>query len=92
MLGITNTADINKPNQNSSVVVFPNPAKGYFHLLNTENVKSVSIFDLNGKQIQVPQQVDLNQIRMSTAHLPKGFYMVKVMTPDAVLTRKILVE
>jgi hypothetical protein len=34
----------------------------------------------------------LNQIRVSTMHLPIGFYLVKVMTPDAVLTRKILVE
>ncbi len=92
LLGVTNTTTIKKSNEESSIVVFPNPAKGYFHLLNTENVKSVSIFDLNGKQIQAPQQVDLNQIRMSTAHLPKGFYLVKIMTPDAVLTRKILVE
>jgi hypothetical protein len=92
LLGVTNTTDINKSNEESSVVVFPNPAKGYFHLLNTENVKSVSICDLNGKEITAPQQVDLNQIRVSTADLPKGFYLVKVMTPDAVLTRKIIVE
>jgi hypothetical protein len=92
LLGVTNPTDIKKPNENAAIVIFPNPAKGYFHLLNAENIKSVSICDLHGKQIEAPQQVDLNQIRVSTAHLPKGFYLVKVLTPEAVLTRKIVIE
>ncbi|PXY46008.1 T9SS type A sorting domain-containing protein [Flavobacterium hydrophilum] len=82
-LGINeNTLDEN------SITVSPNPTSGLVNVNGVENVKSITVFDVAGKQVLSAD----NTSSVNLSLQPKGVYVVKVETENGSATKKVLVK
>jgi hypothetical protein len=82
----------NEPTNNITFV--PNPAnqKTVMHLATTISSPEVSVYSANGSLIQhFKTNGLLSQITLNTERWAGGFYTVKVRSPDAAMTGKLLV-
>jgi len=75
--------DINK----ISVKIYPNPARDFIHITSEKPVKTVSIFDYLGRLIQTE---DSDKIAVSS--LPKGNYILKIITDSGEVIEKFIKE
>lgn len=70
----------------NTLTFFPNPVKDILHINTSEMVKTIVLFDMNGKNMQLPQSK--NQLDMSS--LAKGIYVVEVGTDSGLTRTKII--
>ena len=69
-----------------NIQLYPNPAQDMVHIKCNAQIKSVSLYDMQGKHIKTV--AGLAQI--SVADLPRGFYVVKVVTENGEMINKSL--
>jgi hypothetical protein len=75
--------------------IFPNPAKNLLNIESTNNISSIHIFDLMGKEIlnKIPEKQTQNlQIDLSEILIPKGIYFIKVQSLEGLVAQKIVIE
>lgn len=71
---------------------YPNPVENLLNIQSHFPIQSLSIFDLNGRQLR-KSVYNLKSIKVDLNNLPSGLYMVKaVMENDQVKTFKIIKE
>jgi len=77
--------------------LYPNPTSDLINIefqLNNSETVSLTIYDLQGKTIATPTIGDKDQgkqkVTISTAHLPKGIYLVQMNVGKEIITRKIV--
>jgi len=75
---------------NMSFVVGPNPTKGNLQLRfgNTNTLKQISIIDLSGRELR--KYTTYSSMSIDISDLNDGYYIVKAIDGDAVVSRKIL--
>ncbi|MCC5918982.1 MAG: T9SS type A sorting domain-containing protein [Cryomorphaceae bacterium] len=76
------------------VSVFPNPTKDIFNIEVSgihNQILNVEILDVTGKVINRVPGSKTAEMQTSTAHLPNGAYMVRILTNGGILTHKITV-
>jgi Secretion system C-terminal sorting domain len=81
LLGVTEIAD-------ATFGVTPNPARDFVTITTNDTLKSVELFDMNGRTVLVSEGV--NQINVSD--LASGIYMMKVTSDKGTATKKLIVE
>ena len=77
-----------------SVEIYPNPShNGVFQLnIPWEDAKTnIVIFDINGKQVYEQSVTGKEQVTINSK-LGNGFYIVKIQSDKATVTRKLIVE
>ena len=79
----------NKTFSDSDVVLYPNPAKGYFMISGIEEQSSLEIFSLSGARLYNTNfsgeaRIDLN--------LASGIYMTKITSENKTIVRKLIIE
>ena len=78
--------------------VYPNPSKGVFNIkLSTVNIHTeIYLFDTAGKLIAresiSKENNSGNLIRIGSNNLSSGIYLVKIITKDKAVTKKVIVE
>lgn len=76
----------------TDIVLFPNPAKSYFQILNLEHSKiDLELFSINGQMLLKQQQID-SSTQINTENLPPGIYLCKVYHLHQVYFNKIIIE
>lgn len=90
-----NTLDSsNSPISFNNLVISYNPSLKIIDVNLKKNgmtIKSVSLYDLNGRQIK---RIDLNdtmEIKIDTANLISGLYLLKIKTSNGYKTKKVLI-
>lgn len=74
-----------------AVQVFPNPNKGEFQLVATNDMALITILDLNGKKVL--QQNAFGTEATIFSNLRSGIYLIHVtLTNGATATAKLVVE
>ncbi|TXK73049.1 T9SS type A sorting domain-containing protein [Mesonia sp. K4-1] len=68
------------------VQLFPNPATEHFQLKTNEEIKSLTVYSLNGKEILKFQ----NQNTYDVSQLPAGIYFVKMETLNGTGIQKLI--
>jgi hypothetical protein len=56
--------------------LYPNPSSAYSYLESETNIKSIKIYDLQGKQIKEEKDINSNKIRLEKGKLVPGFYFI----------------
>lgn len=87
-------AGTNEINENTAKI-FPNPAKNLLNIESKNDISSVQIFDLMGKEIfnkTIEKQTQNLQINLSEILIPKGIYFIKVQSLEGLVTQKIIIE
>ncbi|WP_282148034.1 T9SS type A sorting domain-containing protein [Algibacter lectus] len=80
-----NTEPIEKE---SGISIYPNPATNFININALEEVKSITLYNLHGKQILF----DNNKIRFDVSHLSAGLYVAKINFGNSIKTKKILIK
>jgi hypothetical protein len=73
----------------TSVVISPNPTKGMLLIHAKENLKSIQIFDEQGRIIQA-NLVEGSESKMDVSNYSEGVYFIKVITTKGAKVEKIL--
>lgn len=79
--------------EKNGFAIFPNPAKEFFTLSNTNNIiaKSISIYDISGKELLTKNVTETNVIDITG--FSKGIYSLTVIdTNDTVYNTKLVVQ
>ncbi|MEO0369656.1 MAG: T9SS type A sorting domain-containing protein, partial [Pseudomonadota bacterium] len=70
-----------------SVKVYPNPAYEAFNISSVSNINKVEIIDYSGKLLQTYNNIASSKFTVSTEHLAKGMYVLKISTQDSIITK-----
>ncbi|MFT3795165.1 T9SS type A sorting domain-containing protein [Flavobacterium sp.] len=73
-----------------SFAIYPNPAHDVVNITAKENISEVGVYNLLGQQVLQKNNVNNNEIQLSTAGLPSGKYLVKITSENGVTTKSIL--
>ena len=78
-----------KASQNYSI--YPNPVKDVLHVILPQRYEwaNVQIFNLLGNEILTNELVHTDLINLNTSSLSSGTYLLKIQTPETVITQKI---
>ena len=75
----------------SRLSIYPNPADDIINLENSnQQIKSVQVFDLLGKEVYTDNELSNNQINVST--LNQGIYLLKLNAENVSVTKKIIIK
>ena len=84
----TNTYDLE-----STITIHPNPATNNEVFISSETeLKSIVLYNVNGQIIQEIKNPSKINDTYKVSNLPKGFYLVKLTSDLATITKKIIVE
>ncbi|MDR6967472.1 hypothetical protein J2X31_001483 [Flavobacterium arsenatis] len=87
---ITVSAPLGMPgNSINHLSFYPNPVKDILTISNTEEITSVSIFNILGQKVQ-ETSLNVKEAKIDMSNLATGSYIAKVMVNDQVETIKIL--
>jgi hypothetical protein len=90
-INITSGAGLND-NQLAGVQIYPNPANEvlFVDLKDLEEVSSIAILDMNGKQIQSLQKIENGLNTFQIAELKAGMYQVRMTQNGYQYTQRII--
>ncbi|MDR3339035.1 MAG: T9SS type A sorting domain-containing protein [Candidatus Symbiothrix sp.] len=71
------------------IKAYPNPVADVLNIQNESLIESVSVLDLNGKQL-IKYPVNANSYVLSTSDWGKGIYLVKIVAEDGIQTKRIV--
>jgi cyanophycinase-like exopeptidase len=79
------------PDQNG-LNFFPNPVKGYLNIENTSAtpIKSVTLYDLAGRMIDVMVTETSSDLRIDISDLRSGAYVLRIARGDELVSKKII--
>ena len=84
----TNTYDLESP-----ILIHPNPAINNEVFISSETaLNSIVLYNVNGQIIQEIKNPSKINDTYKVTNLPKGFYLVKLASDRATITKKIIVE
>ncbi len=91
---IVNTHEVN---EELTINVFPNPASEFVHVEfegTLNQTAQVNLMSVDGRLVsnQTVQQPSNQMIRIETAHLTKGVYIVEIQAGDVMVTEKVIIE
>lgn len=94
MITISETTSLNnRDTKISHVTVQPNPVKDFFVVKShATTIKSVTIYNLHGKEISQVQGINRSEIKIPSPLIPSGIYVVKVTSEQKTTTHKIMIE
>jgi hypothetical protein len=74
----------------AKVNIYPNPVTTSFQIKGIEETSTVTLYDLNGKNLFTKQVTRSENI--SVVNLPKGMYIAKIITSEGLIEKKIVKE
>ncbi|MGE5318086.1 MAG: PKD domain-containing protein, partial [Chloroflexota bacterium] len=74
--------------------IYPNPGNNYFQISSEKELKSpvMQIISTSGKIIYSNQMVTANNWTLNTGKLPQGMYILRVISSDNTLDKKLIVK
>jgi hypothetical protein len=78
-------------NHSAEITLFPNPATNLIQINNPENrpVNQINFYDAMGNRVL---KVDDHAINIDISMLKPGLYLLEIISEDASITRKLLIE
>ena len=78
-------------NEGGEISVFPNPATDFVNIKSFKNslIKTVQLVNMSGQILFESNNINQSEIELSIANRVTGMYYVRVLTENAIFTRKI---
>jgi len=79
----------------NSFLVYPTPSNnGNIHVFfdSSEEVKSISVYNVSGQQVRTEDSPIFSNNEFLIKGLPEGFFIIKALIGDKVLTKKVVVN
>lgn len=86
------TIAIKENSFNQEIKMYPNPVQDYLHLTfeNTQEKVEITICDIQGKQLESKQYVNITSLLLNVQHLQQGNYILQVKAGNKEAHYKIL--
>ena len=68
-------------------LIYPNPTNDIINIQIAENIEKIVIFDVNGEKI-----TETKSINIDLSEQKKGLYLVKIITGNRILTKKVMLR
>ncbi|MCF6133040.1 DUF7619 domain-containing protein [Flavobacterium wongokense] len=95
---VTNTATtsfqalgLNENEMDHTVTIYPNPAKDHININSQNTIKSIQLFDINGRILLTKISAGLEEV-VPFSDYSKGIYFLKITTEAGMKTEKIVKE
>lgn len=76
---------------NNQLIIYPNPTKDDIYIISTnERINSYSILNTNGQRIINKENIKANKEKINLTNIPKGMYIIKIITDNNVYSRKVI--
>lgn len=85
----TDTTGVSVPEMNTDFTVYPNPVKDNIIIKSSENIQTVSIYNVCSQKIKVIKLND-TQIKLDISELKSGVYMIETISNHKKSTKKII--
>ncbi|NQY29887.1 MAG: T9SS type A sorting domain-containing protein [Flavobacteriaceae bacterium] len=88
---IMNPLSISDYKLDSSLKIYPNPANDFIKISGNNNLKNISLYDINGRLLQEVKILG-NQMEkeLSLHQLASGIYLIKIQSDKGVLLDKVI--
>lgn len=74
-----------------NITLYPNPTKDIVNIISTnERINSYTLYNMGGQEIIKSEKLKTKSEKINLANLPKGVYVIKVITDKNSYTRKIV--
>jgi hypothetical protein len=92
-INVMNPAGIDPNSPLNAISIYPTPASEFIFIngVEMEEITSARIFDMNGKVIDVLNNV-ANIFPISVKHIPNGIYLLKVDAGEHSITKKVCIQ
>lgn len=90
---VTNQANLNEPDAQNVISVYPNPSSGIYTIKTTDSeaIQSITVIDLSGKIIHSELVAD-DLTQLDLTNYPSGIYFVTVSTSVSQHTAKLILD
>ena len=76
---------------NNQLIIYPNPTRDDIYIISTnERINSYSILNTNGQRIINKENIKANKEKINLTNIPKGMYIIKIITDNNVYSRKVI--
>lgn len=82
---------IGENNLDKLIKMNPNPAKDFVLITSKQTINSVSVLDLRGKVIE-NHIVNGTELKINMAQYESGLYLVKIVTDDGNISKRLIIE
>ncbi len=86
---VVNTVGITETENAVSMNIYPNPAKGLLMISTTEQIESVSVFNMLGEQVKIEKG---NVSKLSVSELSTGVYTLQILTTSGSKAAKLFAK
>lgn len=83
-----NVTGVEQTELNNSIKVYPNPTTESFHISGLTGIASLKLIDINGKIILIKQVANNESVLVN--NLIKGVYIIKIITDEGTVERKLV--
>ncbi len=78
---------------NAAIAVYPNPATDYFAIECDETILQISIYTITGSFVKQIEKESIGDSHIDISDLPKGYYVLRVLTNDnGLYSKKLLID
>ena len=85
------TVGVDEVENNSSIIIFPNPTNGIFTINSTQQINTIEVFNTLGQAVY-NKKITSNSTTIDLTLFPKGLYLVQLKTNTNIITKKIVYE
>jgi len=71
--------------------LYPNPVKDQLHIDSKTTIRQMTLITVNGEMVE-NKKVDANSLDYPVVGLAKGNYMLRLVTDEGVVTKKIVLS
>jgi len=89
-ISIEEGSEIEENSDNTSVNIYPNPAKNLINIKSSDKIENVKIYNLTG-QIVFDKMINDNSVQINTSEYKSGIYFIKIRTKDGLINKKITI-
>jgi hypothetical protein len=83
--------NVSEQSVSQSIAMYPNPARDMFFIEAKSNLQEVQLLNISG-QLVSNQTVSGNKTEINISDFKPGIYLVRLMSQDQVITRKLVIE
>lgn len=88
---IDDCTGIGENSLDSKISLSPNPAKDFVQIASQEKIKTITLLNLRGETVKTLQLND-TQIRINTSEYAPGIYLVRIVTENGSIAKRIIIE
>jgi hypothetical protein len=90
---VTNCTGIKEIGSDNLLSIYPNPSNGFVNLNSNEIIRSIQVYDINGRLVYTQSNLNNNTIELNLNQLNNSVYSVKItLISEAVKQSKLVIQ